>query len=130
MTNHNGFDPLHSHAQRLKGARIPDLLAAEPGRVQELALRVGPLYVNFARQKYDAEALRALLALAGQHDVGGAIQRLFRGEQVNPTEGRAALHTALRGNCVDVRSPPRRMRSPHRCASAWVNSCARWRTAR
>lgn len=102
MTNHNGFDPLHSHAQRLKGARIPDLLAAEPGRVQELALRVGPLYVNFARQKYDAEALRALLALAGQHDVGGAIQRLFRGEQVNPTEGRAALHTALRGNCVDV----------------------------
>ncbi|MDG9987784.1 glucose-6-phosphate isomerase [Stenotrophomonas sp. GD04024] len=102
MTTNNGFDSLHSHAQRLKGASIPSLLAAEPGRVQDLALRVGPLYVNFARQKYDAAALQALLALAAERDVGGAINRLFRGEQVNLTEGRAALHTALRGDVVDA----------------------------
>ncbi|MEN5391478.1 glucose-6-phosphate isomerase [[Pseudomonas] hibiscicola] len=102
MTTNNGFDSLHSHAQRLKGASIPSLLAAEPGRVQDLALRVGPLYVNFARQKYDAAALQALLALAAERDVGGAITRLFRGEQVNLTEGRAALHTALRGDVVDA----------------------------
>ena len=102
MTTNNGLDTLHSHAQRLRGARIPDLLAAEPGRVKDLALRVGPLYVNFARQKYDAAALRALLSLAADRDVGGAIARLFRGEQVNLTEGRAALHTALRGDVVDA----------------------------
>ncbi|MBJ7517318.1 MAG: glucose-6-phosphate isomerase, partial [Stenotrophomonas sp.] len=82
MTTNNGLDTLHSHAQRLRGARIPDLLAAEPGRVKDLALRVGPLYVNFARQKYDAAALRALLSLAADRDGGGAIGRLFRGEQV------------------------------------------------
>ena len=105
MTNDNGFDPLQSHAQRLRGARIPDLLAAEPQRVQDLALRVGPLYVNFARQKYDAQALDALLALAAQRDVAGAITRLVRGEQVNLTEGRAALHTALRGDIVDAPVP-------------------------
>ena len=70
--------------------------------MQDLALRVGPLYVNFARQKYDAAALQALLALAAERDVGGAITRLFRGEQVNLTEGRAALHTALRGDVVDA----------------------------
>jgi glucose-6-phosphate isomerase len=74
MTTNDGFDSLHSHAQRLKGASIPSLLAAEPGRVQELALRVGPLYVNFARQKYDAAALQALLALAAERDVGGRHQ--------------------------------------------------------
>ena len=102
MTTNNGLDTLHSHAQRLRGARIPDLLAAEPGRVKDLALRVGPLYVNFARQKYDAAALQALLSLAVDRDVGGAIARLFRGEQVNLTEGRAALHTALRGDVVDA----------------------------
>lgn len=38
MTTNNGFDSLHSHAQRLKGASIPGLLAAEPGRVQDLSL--------------------------------------------------------------------------------------------
>src|SRR3989304_5616288 len=102
MTTNDGFDSLHSHSQRRKGATMRSRLAAEPGRVQELALRVGPLYVNFARQKYDAAALQALLALAAERDVGGAITRLFRGEQVNLTEGRAALHTALRGDVVDA----------------------------
>lgn len=98
MTQHNGFDPLHSHAQRLRGASIPSLIAAEPGRAQSLGLRVGPLYVNFARQKYDRAALDALLQLAAERDVAGGFQRLFRGETVNLTEGRAALHTALRGD--------------------------------
>ncbi|MET7141556.1 glucose-6-phosphate isomerase [Xanthomonas sp. PPL139] len=98
MTQSTGFDALHSHAQRLRGARLPDLLAAEPGRAETLALQVGPLYFNFARQKYDRAALDALLALAAEHDLAGAFQRLFRGETVNVTEGRAALHTALRGD--------------------------------
>ncbi len=102
MTSHNGFDTLHSHAQRLRGTAIPTLLAAEPDRAQALAVRVGPLYVNFARQKYDRAALQALLELAAARDVAGGFQRLFRGEMVNATEGRAALHTALRGDTCDA----------------------------
>ncbi|HVJ38254.1 MAG TPA: glucose-6-phosphate isomerase [Stenotrophomonas sp.] len=102
MTQSNGFDSLHSHAQRLRGASIPDLLAADTGRPARYAKRVGPLYFNFARQKYDSAALDALLALAAERDVEGAFQRLFRGEQVNVTEGRAALHTALRGDATDA----------------------------
>jgi len=102
MTQSNGFDSLHSHAQRLRGASIPDLLAADPGRPARYAKRVGPLYFNFARQKYDAAALDALLALAGERGLEAAFQRLFRGEQVNVTEGRAALHTALRGDLADA----------------------------
>ncbi|WP_434031303.1 glucose-6-phosphate isomerase [[Pseudomonas] boreopolis] len=98
MTQNNGFDSLHSHAQRLRGAAIPALLAAEPDRPEQYARRVGPLYFNFARQKYDRAALDALLALAAERDVAGAFRRLFRGEQVNVTEQRAALHTALRGD--------------------------------
>lgn len=102
MTTHNGFDALHSHARRLQGADIAGLIAAEPGRERQLALRVGPLYVNFARQGYDAAALQALLALAAERDVGGAFVRLFSGEPVNLTEGRAALHSALRGQPLDA----------------------------
>ncbi|MCD7097010.1 glucose-6-phosphate isomerase [Stenotrophomonas sp. MMGLT7] len=97
MTQNDGFDALQSHAQRLRGAGIPDLLRDEPGREHGYSVRVGPLYFNFARQKYDRQALQALLELARSRDVAGALQRLFRGEQVNVTEHRAALHTALRG---------------------------------
>ena len=98
MTTNNGLTALHAHAQRLQGKGIPSLLVAEPDRVKTLALKVGPLYVNFARQKYDRAALGALLELAAARDVAGGFARLFGGEKINITEGRAVLHSALRGD--------------------------------
>ena len=98
MTTNNGFDLLHAHAQRLQGTDIPTLLAAEPDRVKRLALKVGPLYVNFARQTYDRAALDALLELAARRDVAGGFARQFGGERINITEDRAVLHSALRGD--------------------------------
>ncbi len=88
---------LQAHAQRLRNARAHDLLAREPGRVAAHALRHGPLYLNFARQSYDQAAWEALLAQGGAADLAAAFRRMFDGETVNVTEGRAALHTALRG---------------------------------
>ena len=98
-----GFEQLRSHAARLSGTSIAGLLKAEPGRVQGQALQVGPLYATFARQRWDAQAWAALLELGRGCDLGGAFRRLFDGDTVNPTEGRAALHTALRG---DLSSSP------------------------
>ncbi|MFT4257577.1 MAG: glucose-6-phosphate isomerase [Pseudoxanthomonas sp.] len=92
------FESLKTHASRLQGVHARDLLAADPSRAAGFSLRVGPLYANFARQGYDREALTALLALAENKSLAAAFQRLFDGEVVNVTEGRAALHTALRGN--------------------------------
>ncbi|AER56027.1 glucose-6-phosphate isomerase [Pseudoxanthomonas spadix BD-a59] len=97
------FDALRSHAARLRGLRAPDLLEQDPARASEFALRVGPLYASFARQGYDRQALAALHALAAELDLKAAYQRLFCGEVVNPTEGRAALHTALRSNLTQGR---------------------------
>ncbi len=94
----SGFDVLRSHAARLRDTGIAGLLESEPGRVQEQALQVGPLYANFARQRYDAQAWGALLALARERDIAGAFRRLFDGAKINVTEGRAVLHTALRGD--------------------------------
>ncbi|MGH8027754.1 MAG: glucose-6-phosphate isomerase [Pseudoxanthomonas sp.] len=98
MSMKPGFDTLQSHASRLQGAKASSLLAGDPARARDFALRQGPLYFNFARQSYDRDALAALLALAQSRDLAGAYRRLFDGDKVNVTEGRAALHTALRGN--------------------------------
>src|SRR5439155_24986871 len=43
-----------------------------------------------------AETLRLLLALAEQADVAGWRDRMFAGDKINGTEGRAVLHVALR----------------------------------
>ena len=96
------LEGLDAHAQRLSGTPLPALIAADPARARDFALRSGPLYANFARQRYDREALDALFAIAERADLAGAMRRLLDGAIVNPTEGRAALHSALRGDTSDA----------------------------
>lgn len=92
------LDSLRDHAARLEGHGIGQLLNADPARASDFAVRVGPLYANFARQGYDREALAALIDCAERGQIHARVQALFDGEPVNATEGRAALHTALRGD--------------------------------
>ena len=92
------FDTLRAHAARLRSTPLRQLIAQDTTRATDFALRVGPIYANFARQRYDRAALDALFALGEAADFGGAMRALVDGAQVNPTEGRAALHTALRSN--------------------------------
>ena len=94
---HIAFKTLDAHAERLRALPLARRIADDPARAHDLALRVGPLYANFARQHYDRQALEALFALADAADLQGALQQLFAGATVNLTEDRAALHTALRG---------------------------------
>jgi len=89
---------LAPEAARLADASLAELIAADPARGSDFSLRVGPLYANFSRQRIDRAALDVLFSLAQRHDFKGALQRLADGAAVNPTEGRAALHTALRGD--------------------------------
>ncbi|GAA5010174.1 glucose-6-phosphate isomerase [Pseudoluteimonas lycopersici] len=93
-----GLASLDAHAQRLANASLKDLVAADPARAGDFALRIGLLYASFARQRMDRDALAALFEIARERDFAGALRRLFDGEPVNATEGRAALHTALRGD--------------------------------
>ncbi|HEY0661358.1 MAG TPA: glucose-6-phosphate isomerase [Lysobacter sp.] len=92
------FGALQTHAARLADTDLKALLAAEPSRVADCALRVGPLYANFARQGYDRAALDALFGQLASLDASTWLRKLFDGEQVNPTERRPALHTALRSD--------------------------------
>ena len=94
------LDGLQAHAGRLAGTPLTALVAADPARADDFALRCGPLYANFARQRYDRAALDALFVIAARADLPGAMRQLLEGEQVNATEGRAALHGALRGTAA------------------------------
>ncbi|AWV07692.1 glucose-6-phosphate isomerase [Marilutibacter maris] len=93
---------LQPHVARLKDRRTSDLVGADPGRARELALRVGPVYANFARQGYDRDALEALFAVLREADASGRIRAQFDGEKINLTEDRAVLHTALRGDLSEA----------------------------
>lgn len=76
---------------------ILSLFETEPDRLDRMALRLGPLRVDFSKQRVSKADLDTLLELAEQADLTGWRQRLFAGEPINTSENRAVLHTALRG---------------------------------
>ncbi len=75
--------------------QIADLLANE-SRLANYSLSTCGLYVDFSKHLVDDEVMAALLELAGASRVLEKGRDTYAGEQVNPTEGRAALHMAQR----------------------------------
>ncbi len=90
------WQAISTEAARLIDTPLTQLVAQDPERAATFSLRVGPIHASFARQHFDARAREALLALARKADVAGAFDALFDGENVNVSEARPALHTALR----------------------------------
>lgn len=90
------WETLRAHAARLRQQHLSELFAQDPQRFEQLHRHVGPLLFDFSKQRLDGEALQLLARLADERDLGGWIERLFAGEEVNGTERRAAMHWALR----------------------------------
>ena len=88
--------------QRLASQPQPhlrDLLA--PGkdtRHASLQFEAAGLRLDASRQQVTPEVMSALLALAQESGVLEQAQAQARGEHINATENRAALHVALRGS--------------------------------
>ena len=80
---------------------LVDLFAADEGRVGKLATRLewgetGALF-DWSKTHLTDDLLADFEGLAAACEFDEMRRRLFEGEVVNPTEGRAAEHSALRG---------------------------------
>ncbi len=84
------------HAERLKAVALRGLLDGGPERAAALTLEAEGVVLDASRQRLDAAALAQLHAAARSSGLPAAIEALFTGAIVNPTENRPALHTALR----------------------------------
>lgn len=96
MQTQDWLNALAPEAARLIDIPLPRLLEAEPERARRDALRCGPLYASFARQRLDEAAWQALYRVAEGRGLRAQLRRQLDGEAVNTSESRPALHTALR----------------------------------
>ncbi len=87
---------LEDEAARLRGATLRTLWEGDPGRFGAFSWRMDDLLLDCSKERIDAGALEALVALARDAGVEGAREALFSGAAWNLTEGRAVLHMALR----------------------------------
>ena len=79
------FEELRAHHWEMKGSRLRDLFAEDPGRFERFSLRLDDLLLDFSKNLIVPETLEKLLALAretppvGQKRMAGSgCDRAFR----------------------------------------------------
>ena len=78
--------------------------AGDPGRARRFTAGFDDLRMDFSKCAVNLETLGLLEQLAAAAEVEAKRERMFAGEAINATEGRAVLHTALRAAAgADIR---------------------------
>lgn len=84
---------------------LRDLFDADLERGTSLAVEHDGLWFDYSKQHVSAATIDLLLALADERGLRDAIASMFRGDPINRSEHRPALHVALRapvGSVIDV----------------------------
>jgi len=87
---------LEAHYEATKDVHMKDQFAADPDRFNKFSLKFEDILMDFSKNRVSEETMDLLYKLAEQQDVIGMAKRMYSGEKINATEGRAVLHVALR----------------------------------
>jgi len=90
------LNALLEHRQRLAETPMRVLFERDPRRFERFSANAGELLLDYSKNRIDAEAIDALLALAQAAGVEARRDRMWAGEHINTTEDRAVMHMALR----------------------------------
>ncbi|MEX3612033.1 MAG: glucose-6-phosphate isomerase [Burkholderia sp.] len=100
------WSALQSHYDEIRDAQLRDWFAPDndpaPTRAERFTVAGGGLAIDFSKNRITNATLKLLVQLAREAGVEARRDAMFAGEVVNPTEGRAALHTALRASSPDA----------------------------
>ncbi len=96
LTESSAWKALEAQRKSLARVALTELFTQDPQRFPRLTIEAAGLMLDYSKNRVTGRTLSLLIELAGDADVEGWIARLFAGERVNTSEGRAALHLALR----------------------------------
>ena len=85
----------------MKSQSLADLFRDDRQRFTNCSLDAGDLFLDYSKNFLDSNTRRLLLQLANEAGVREAIDSMFAGAAINVTEGRPALHVALRSKLSD-----------------------------
>ena len=91
------WEALRAYRAALGERRMDAMFAADPDRATRMSVEAAGLFLDYSRNLIDAKGLELLGALARARGVEEFRDAMLAGQPVNASEGRAALHTALRG---------------------------------
>lgn len=96
VTTLPAWQALQQHRAEMAEFSMREAFAADSRRFQRFSLDSCGLLLDYSKNLIDERGLELLIQLADQAGLHQSIAALYNGERVNASEGRAALHTALR----------------------------------
>ncbi|WPN97497.1 glucose-6-phosphate isomerase [Pseudomonas sp. MUP55] len=90
------WQALNQHRQAMQDFSMREAFNADPQRFSEFTLSSCGLFLDYSKNLITRETRDLLVGLANEVGLKDAINSLYAGEPVNSSEGRPALHTALR----------------------------------
>jgi glucose-6-phosphate isomerase len=96
LTARPAWKALAAHYQRVRNLHLRELFAGDPERGERLTAEAAGLFLDYSKNRVTDETLALLVRLAEESGLRARIDAMFRGERINVTENRAALHVALR----------------------------------
>ncbi|MEO1767856.1 glucose-6-phosphate isomerase [Thiobacter aerophilum] len=96
LTRSPAWRALKAHHKEMASVHMRDLFARDPERFSRFSLHLGDLLVDYSKNIITERTMGLLFQLARQEGVMEQVARMFAGEKINFTEGRAVLHVALR----------------------------------
>lgn len=96
LTELNSWIALKEHAQSMQFSTLADLHRTDASRQQNSTFSAHNIKLDYSNQRLNDTTLELLFALANERNLQEKIHGLMRGDLVNPSEKRPALHTALR----------------------------------
>ncbi len=96
LTGTPAWQALARHHPTVADLHLRDLFATDGARVERLTFEAAGINADLSKHRVTAESVALLLALAAERRVTERRDAMFRGEHVNTTEDRPALHVALR----------------------------------
>ncbi|WP_434626953.1 glucose-6-phosphate isomerase [Chromobacterium sp. CV08] len=90
------WSKLHQHQRATRHMHMRELFDLDPQRFQRFSLELDGLLLDYSKNRITERTLELLFELARAADLAGWMEKMRTGAHINVSEGRAALHTALR----------------------------------
>ena len=87
---------LNDHFLQMQHVSMKEMFAADSNRAQKFNMQWKDFLIDYSKNRINEQTFLLLQDLAKEVNLKSAIGSYFSGENINQTEDRAVLHTALR----------------------------------
>ena len=95
-TTTNAWKKLNEHFAQMATVSMTEMFANDTARAEKFHIQWNDFLIDYSKNIITTETVALLQDLATEVNLKSAIESYFSGENINQTEDRAVLHTALR----------------------------------